>query len=429
MTITIYLTGQNNFGNRGCEALVRSTVATLRNVLGDTRFLVPSLDIPRDSAQWPEAEASGVTFVPSPQVPASYRWWGRACRHMPFLKATKWPSLRGLPNLEEYLQQADAVISIGGDNYSLDYGLVSLFFFVGIAERASEIGRAQALWGASVGPFAAEPLVERYMIKHLEGLDLVTVRESHSANYLRSIGVTKNLASVVDSAFVLERQFVDVATFWPQDVGQGVLGINVSEMMQISIEKQGIHASVIAETASFIERVLHETSYSVLLVPHVAPLDGNRFNNDEVFLEEVFCRIENAGHRVSIVPSRLNCCQLKDIIARCRFFIGGRTHATIAALSSMVPTISIAYSIKARGINLDLFGHEQLVLPTTSFSCSTLFHALGVLVAAEGDIRACLQTQIPVWKAQAHRSAELFSRCMDDRKNGVNLPYAPAGAI
>jgi len=40
-------------------------------------------------------------------------------------------------------------------------------------------------------------------------------------------------------------------------------------------------------------------------------------------------------------------------------FAGARTHSTIAALSSGVPTLSFAYSIKARGINRDLFGHTE----------------------------------------------------------------------
>ena len=43
-------------------------------------------------------------------------------------------------------------------------------------------------------------------------------------------------------------------------------------------------------------------------------------------------------------------------------FTGARTHATIAALSSCIPTLSFAYSIKAKGINRDIFGHEGYCL-------------------------------------------------------------------
>ena len=59
-----------------------------------------------------------------------------------------------------------------------------------------------------------------------------------------------------------------------------------------------------------------------------------------------------------------NCMQIKDCIARCRFFIGARTHATIAAYSTLVPTLVVGYSVKAKGIAKDLFGtYENYVVP------------------------------------------------------------------
>ena len=60
---TFYLSGQRTFGNRGCEAIVRSTVALLRAQFGDVRILVPSVDVERDRAQWPDAAEQGVRFV------------------------------------------------------------------------------------------------------------------------------------------------------------------------------------------------------------------------------------------------------------------------------------------------------------------------------------------------------------------------------
>ena len=56
--------------------------------------------------------------------------------------------------------------------------------------------------------------------------------------------------------------------------------------------------------------------------------------------------------------------ELKGYIKRCRFFVGARTHSTIAAYSTGVPTLVTGYSVKARGIARDLFGSEQsFVLP------------------------------------------------------------------
>ena len=58
--------------------------------------------------------------------------------------------------------------------------------------------------------------------------------------------------------------------------------------------------------------------------------------------------------RVCIVDD-CNCMQLKYDISKCRFFVGARTHATIAAYSTCVPTLVVGYSVKSRGIARDLF--------------------------------------------------------------------------
>jgi polysaccharide pyruvyl transferase WcaK-like protein len=324
------------------------------------------------------------------------------------MKSLPWPSLRNLPNLEEYLQQADAVVSIGGDNISLDYGLPSMFFFVQVAERALELGKKVALWGASVGPFSSEPQVERQLAAHLQRLDMVSVRESHSIAYLKSIGVSANVVPVSDSAFVLGREKLDLAPFWPVDE-HGVLGLNVSPLIEKVYEKSGRPGSVKTATAEFIQWVLSETKLSVLLIPHVAPLDGAGFNNDEVYMQEILRSVPNAGNRLKMVPNGCNCSELKEVIAHLRYFIGARTHATLAALSSGVPTISIAYSVKARGINQDLLGDERCVLSTPDMSAGALKKSLQFLVSEEAALREVLQTRVPLAKQQVHAGAAYFS--------------------
>ena len=54
-----------------------------------------------------------------------------------------------------------------------------------------------------------------------------------------------------------------------------------------------------------------------------------------------------------------DCEKLKYVISQCKMFIGARTHATIAAYSSCIPTLVVGYSIKARGIAKDIFGSDE----------------------------------------------------------------------
>jgi colanic acid/amylovoran biosynthesis protein len=415
----IYLTGQNNFGNRGCEALVRSTVDVLRARMPDAEFFVPSGDIARDSAQWPDAARYGVHFVTVAPIPSRFIQWSRVCSRLPLLAGLRWPTLRDPGELPPGVAEADAVLSIGGDNYSLDYDLASLAYFVAVAEAGLRRGLPVILWGASVGPFSAMPAVEKKMGEHLRRLSRVTVRESHSVRYLAQIGVSANITAVTDSAFVLRPEALDVATFWPDAGEHGIVGLNVSPLIEAVRARAGNPSELVAEVEQFVRATVQEHDLSVLLVPHVAPLSGAARNNDERILATIAARLADLGRRVGVVPGGMNAVQLKYIIGRCRFFIGARTHATIAALSMGVPTLSIAYSIKALGINRDLFGHERYVIDTRGLDAGTLAAGLSCLRSEETEIRTLLAERIPTWRERAALGAELVSALMNKKREAA----------
>ena len=90
-----------------------------------------------------------------------------------------------------------------------------------------------------------------------------------------------------------------------------------------------------------------------------------------------------------------------------RFFIGARTHATIAAYSSYVPTMVLGYSIKSRGIAKDLFGEEKLVLGINDISnTEKLTKGFDELLRDEESIKTTLKNRIPEIKKMSYKSAE-----------------------
>ncbi len=110
--------------------------------------------------------------------------------------------------------------------------------------------------------------------------------------------------------------------------------------------------------------------------------------------------------RICLAPRRMNAVQTKFLISQCRFFIGARTHATIAAWSTSVPTVSISYSIKALGLNTDLFGDLSYVLETPRISRNTLWESLEKLRADEEKIKNLLRLKIPQWQQRAREAAD-----------------------
>ncbi|HET6431606.1 polysaccharide pyruvyl transferase family protein [Dyella sp.] len=393
-----YLSGQYAFDNRGCEAIVRSTVDLLTEQFGEVEVLVPATNGQRDAVQWPQAASKGVRFVRAYQ-PLEGRYWVQLQRlPLPLLQGAPWPF--PMPSwLRDDLDSVDAVLAVGGDNYSLDYRIPSPI--MAVDRYAMDLGKPVILWGGSVGPFDRAPGLMRPMARHLSRMRHVAARESASYDYLtRKLGLA-NVIRMADPAFVLSPEPVAVDDFWPEGSGR-VLGLNVSPLIE-RYRKPG--QDLRAEVAGFIRHVVQDLGMRVLLVPHVNPLMAEGQGGDSRYMAPLLEQLGDLGGAVKLMPSHFNAAQTKHVISRLDFFMGARTHATIAALSSGVPTISIAYSVKARGINRDLFGSEDMVLQTPDVSATTLRSAMEWLMGQEQSMRETLADRLGEWRGMARTAA------------------------
>ena len=87
--------------------------------------------------------------------------------------------------------------------------------------------------------------------------------------------------------------------------------------------------------------IIDESNATIALIPHVVWEN----NDDRKVLRKLY---EDLGKNKRIVLVEDHTApELKYIISHCRLFIGARTHATIAAYSSLVPTLVVGYSVKA----------------------------------------------------------------------------------
>lgn len=377
----IWLIGHGGFYNRGCEAIVRSTLALLREagVVGTCRLFSMNPQADRQAMHEQGLEIFDVADyyhhgfhsrrfdIRIARRVGTLGSWGRAAR-------TAWlRRLGGGP---------DCVLSIGGDNFTLDYGLPSRF----VAELAvaMEWGVPCVIWGASVGPFAKDSAFEREMASFLRRVSLITARESATVDYLDSIGVKSNVIRTWDPAFALKPAArADAAITFPAD--GNLVGLNISALLAKWYPSQDL-TRMLTEATAFVQTLVAKGA-TVLLIPHVTKPGNELVVNDELFLQQILGQVHESHGRVQILPGNLDASQIKWAISQCRFMIASRTHATIAALSSGVPTIAIAYSRKARGIWRDVFGHEHYLLPTDQLSRYTLLKKLQLLEEKEVEVR------------------------------------------
>ena len=240
-------------------------------------------------------------------------------------------------------------ISIGGDNYCYENMIRDLTLANSMFNRQ---GGKTILLGCSIEP----ELLEREDIRQdMNRYAAIFARESLTYEALERAGITTQLYLYPDSAFILDTKKLPL----PAGFQKGnTLGINISPMIVENEENSGI---TMQNYRALIRYVLDHTDMSVALIPHVV---WER-NDDRKTLAELHSYFENE-RRVLLIGDH-SCEELKGYISECRFFVGARTHATIAAYSSQVPTLVVGYSVKAKGIARDLFGtYENYVIPVQS---------------------------------------------------------------
>lgn len=394
------LVGHSGCHNRGCEAILRSTAAILEDQFGPCLFTVSSA---RPNVDLPLADNINFRFVDRtiPEGRFNFVRLNRLARRLPMGRCCQ-PLLARLPDA------FSACLSVGGDNFSLDYGRP--WRFVRDGQRILDARLPFVIWGASIGPFTKQPEFETQMRSFLQKVSLITARESVTVAYLRSLGVTRNVVQTYDPAFALQPEPIEgpIAEFLENG---DVVGLNASVLLARWSHESD--ASRLQQDLRAFVSSLRADGFRILLVPHVVLPDGPADQNDEAFLEGLV--ESDDGGQMALVPGSWNAAKLKAAIAKCRLFIGARTHATIAALSSAVPTLFLAYSSKATGMCRDVFGTDQWLVPPEQFTVARLRDSWTRLCENEDDIRRTLVQKQPEMIAGAQRNATALAEVIAGR--------------
>lgn len=155
-----------------------------------------------------------------------------------------------------------------------------------------------------------------------------------------------------------------------------------------------------------IEYILNHTSMYIALIPHVVW----KQNDDRTILQKIYKEF-NYNERIILVNDH-TAPQLKYIISKCRIFVGARTHSTIVAYSTEVPTLVVGYSVKARGIAKDIFGTDQnYVLPVQELrNGEELTNAFQWIQEREIHIRKHLKETIPNYVEQGRKIKTILEK-------------------
>lgn len=365
--------------NHGCEALIRTIASMNEEALGECEFSItsrhPEVDAKflDDNNKYKFIKPDNFKILNSSRAYYYVGMFSRFFHCIPFKK-------RVLKDAINAAKKADLCVSIGGDNYS--YGRSASF--ITIDKYVKKACNKTVLWGCSINPEMLKGRKYAYKVKGLRKFSLITARESMTYDALKELGFD-NVKLYPDPAFTLPVGEVKEPMF---DNGKDIVGINISPL--IRSYETGSDITVKCYTA-MVRHILENTDFNVAFISHVR----SKTNDDSEAASAVMESFKGE-ERIKLFDQG-NCMDLKGYISKCRFFVVARTHASIAAYSTCVPTVVVGYSVKARGIAKDLFGtDENFVIPVQSLKEeNTLVEAFEWLRDNEKDIKERLTEIMP----------------------------------
>lgn len=253
-------------------------------------------------------------------------------------------------------KHADYIFDIGqGDSFADIYGKGRFDWIFAQHKLGRKYNKPYCILPQTIGPFKNKE-IEKQAIKGVKWAKCVMVRDKQSFDYVKEMLPNKEVHEIIDVAFfmpyvkkVFDPSFIHV-------------GLNISALLwhggytrDNQFELKSNYQQLIRD---IIKYFLGLNNVKLHLIPHV--VNGERhIENDYAVSYDLYEEFHHPN--LILAPLFLDPIIAKGYIAGMDFFMGARMHSTIAAFSSGVPVVPMAYSRKFNG----LFG-ETLKYPFVS---------------------------------------------------------------
>ena len=404
----LLITGLCLQGNKGGPALAQSHMGQLRRQLGEVEF---TLSVPAGTAfaheqRW--SQIYGVEVVESFSIKDILP---------PFCLFPFPTRIKRFLHWWRTLRRADAIVEMSAISY---VGPPSL------PERTSLLGgrfhyflaawfarRPFLAWTQSLGPFTGK-WAPRLARLDLARQPIVFCRGENSLQNVRALLPNKEA-----------RAYPDVATGLPFDHASGrdlverlegldqegrLVSISPSAVLYRKLQRgeRNLHVEQMAELCKW----LAARGYRVLLLPHTYHPDKHAPETCDYGVCLAIMAAVGQTRQIVVLHEDLSPVELKSIISISALHIGGRYHSVVAALSSGVPCISLAWHPKYRDI-MAMYGMEEFVCDATDESAAADIQARFLRLTQEQDAcRERLSRRQAAMLAQVEENARLFTKCL-----------------
>jgi colanic acid/amylovoran biosynthesis protein len=301
------------------------------------------------------------------------------------------------------IRALDAVLDIGGgDSFADIYGAKRFAFLWTTKAMAIQAGVPLVLSPQTIGPFKSKPI--RAMASWaMERAWLTVARDPLSFRFLEEIapGARRLLSADVAFRLPFERRA-------KAEDGRRHIGLNVSGLIWNEADKGtnrfGLGYDYAAFTRALLDRFTTDRGVQVHLITHVVSKSAG-IDDDGPVADRLAGLYPNAIR----VPDFGDPSAVKSYISGLDLMISARMHACIAAFSSGVPVIPVAYSRKFSGLFEGVLRYPHTLPLTTAAPLAFVEERLDRLDELRADIAAGLDQVEPLLARYVDALAELFS--------------------
>lgn len=243
----------------------------------------------------------------------------------------------------------DYILDIGqGDSFSDIYGYDRFKKIDRIHTLARKYNKPYCILPQTIGPFLDVKIKEK-ALESIQNATLCMARDKISFDYVKqNVPQQHNVNEYIDVAFFLPYNKISFDNHFVH------VGLNVSSLLWHGGYTQDNQFGLKDDYKTLIRQIIHfflsKPNVKLHLLPHVVH-DVVKIENDYAVSYELWKDLSNDN--LTIAPFFFSPIEAKSYIAGLDFFIGSRMHATIAAFSSGVPVVPMAYSRKFNGLYKD----------------------------------------------------------------------------
>jgi len=258
------------------------------------------------------------------------------------------------------LKSADMVISTGGHHITTmfvpDAATPQIFDMAAVLLYDKPL----LLWSQSIGPFKFKSPKSKLMVqKILSGAGQIFIRDEDSAEQIKELQVsTEHISKTRESVFGL----CDIVKSRTKpSTRPAVMGIAV--YLHTRADRLEEHKNHLGYFASLIDHAI-EAGYKVRFFP--MELQGTDRHRIEAVIHSV-----NKKENCEIVEGFPGTSDHINDVAKCRIFIGHKTHSQIFSLLAATPLLAIAYHKKTEDF-MAQYGLEKYCITDEQISAEKL---------------------------------------------------------